>query len=435
MKRSLFVITGLLLAETVLLCLYLGELYGQQGQLGEVSLDWAVFWGGAGRDYPRGIVHLGGHLYVTGSTSSFGAGKEDVLLLKYTLDGGLVWNRTWGGKGYDMGRAIAATDESLYVVGITYPGERSAAVLLKHDLDGGLVWSRMWGADENAKGRGVAVDDEGFVYVAGYTLGIGSNATRSFLLKYRPDGDLMWNRTWGDTGSDYCWAVAVDDGVYVSGTSGVAELLHEIGDSPYEVKSEIYLTKFDLYGNEVWTHAWGKGIENNGLALSASKGRVYQAGSTLHANGSADVVLLEYDASGNLRSATICGGPYEECAWGMTKAGLHVYVVGHSFNPEPYCLRDALVSKFDLDGETVWSRTWGGMGSDTARSVSVVGDGVYVAGITYGVGGDGQAFLLKYTSPNDSGDPIAALMLSVAIIAVGALFWMVLVREILHYMK
>ena len=63
----------------------------------------------------------------------------------------------------------------------------------------------------------------------------------------------MWYRTWGDTGSDYCWAVAVDDGVYVSGTSGVTELLQEIGDSPYEVKSEVYLTKFDPYGNEVWT--------------------------------------------------------------------------------------------------------------------------------------------------------------------------------------
>jgi len=45
-----------------------------------------------------------------------------------------------------------------------------------------------------------------------------------------------------------------------------------------------------------------------------------------------------------------------------------------------------------------------------------------VAGIIYGVSGDGQAFLLKYTSPNDSGDPIAAFMLGVAIIAVGALF-------------
>ena len=120
LKRSLFVITGLLLAETVLLCLYLGELCGQQGQPGEVSLDWAVFWGGAGRDYPRGIVHLGGHLYVMGSTSSFGACREDVLLLKYTLDGGLVWSRTWGGMGSDTARSVSAAGSGVSVAGITY---------------------------------------------------------------------------------------------------------------------------------------------------------------------------------------------------------------------------------------------------------------------------------------------------------------------------
>jgi hypothetical protein len=83
---------------------------------------------------------------------------------------------------------------------------------------------------------------------------------------------------------------------------------------------------------------------------------------------------------------------------------------------------DVLLLKYTLDDGLIWSKTWGGMGSYTARSVSAARGGVYVAGIIYGVSGDGQAFLLKYTSPNDSRDPIAALMLSVAIIAVGALF-------------
>ena len=110
----------MLLAETVLLCLYLGELCSQQGQPGEVSLDWAVFWGGAGRDYPRGIVHHRGHLYVIGSTLSFGAGREDVLLLKYTLDDGLIWSRTWGGMGSDTARSVSAAGGGVYVTGIIY---------------------------------------------------------------------------------------------------------------------------------------------------------------------------------------------------------------------------------------------------------------------------------------------------------------------------
>jgi len=106
---------------------------------------------------------------------------------------------------------------------------------------------------------------------------------------------------------------------------------------------------------------------------------------------------------------------------GIVYLGGHLYVTGSTLSFGAGT-EDVLLLKYTLDGGLVWSRTWGGMGSDTARSVSAAGGGVSVAGITYGVSGDGQAFLLKYTSPNDSGDPIAAFMLGVAIIAVGALF-------------
>ena len=46
--------------------------------------DWSALWGGGGREYPRGITSYENHLYVTGSTSSFGAGKDGIFLLKYT---------------------------------------------------------------------------------------------------------------------------------------------------------------------------------------------------------------------------------------------------------------------------------------------------------------------------------------------------------------
>ncbi|KKK85569.1 hypothetical protein LCGC14_2771990, partial [marine sediment metagenome] len=36
-----------------------------------------------------------------GWTLSYGAGSEDVLLLKYNSSGNLLWNKTWGGSGYE----------------------------------------------------------------------------------------------------------------------------------------------------------------------------------------------------------------------------------------------------------------------------------------------------------------------------------------------
>ena len=87
--------------------------------------------------------------------------------------------------------------------------------------------------------------------------------------------------------------------------------------------------------------------------------------------------------------------------------------------------------KYDLDGRLIWSRTWGGMGLDIARSVAVVGDSVYVTGMTYGMGNDGQAFLLKYTSPNKSWNQMVDSLLIAAILAIGIILWMTMVREAL----
>jgi len=36
-----------------------------------------------------------GNLYLAGSTSSFGAGGSDALLLKYDSSGNVLWSKTW----------------------------------------------------------------------------------------------------------------------------------------------------------------------------------------------------------------------------------------------------------------------------------------------------------------------------------------------------
>jgi len=427
LRRGRLLISLLLLLEAALVGLYLKEHGATERRPNAVSFDWSVVWGGSGREYPRGITFYENHLYVTGSTSSFGAGKEDIFLLKYGMDGRLIWNRIWGGMGYDMGRGVTRGDDGVYVAGITYPNGSSKAVLLKYDSEGRLLWARRWGIKGSAIGRCVAVDDRGFVYVAGYVRGMKANGTKAFLLKYGSEGVLIWNRTWGETGADYCWAVAVDDAIYVSGTTGSRKGVQTVGVAAPRRRSEMFLAKFDFDGDVIWTRSWGTGAENYGLALSASNGLIYQVGFT-QKEADADVVLLGYDSSGNLRFSSLWGGRREDYAWGVARGGGFIYVVGHTFRTEPGSWADALIMKYTPDGGLLWNVTWGGFGSDLARSVIVEGDAVYVAGITYGVGNDGQAFLLRYTSPNASPNPLMTVIPPAAI-AVGLIIWMILILE------
>ncbi len=64
------------------------------------------------------------------------------------------------------------------------------------------VWAHSWGLPNNDQANAVAVDADGNTYVAGlYDMGSFSDAD-AILLKYSPDGTLLWAKTWGGDNAD-----------------------------------------------------------------------------------------------------------------------------------------------------------------------------------------------------------------------------------------
>jgi len=397
----------LILLDVALVGFYLKERSLSRGRPEEISLERCVLWGGGGRDYPRSITIHGNYLFVTGSTSSWGAGNEDVFLLKYSSQGDLIWNLTWGREGNDMGRDIAASDDGIFVGGITNQWDGTHSLLLKYDLDGRLVWSRIWRPlNEDAYGRAVAVDEGGSAYIVGYTRG---NVTRGFAVKYSMDGALIWDIIDGETGADYFWDIYADDSLYVSGSCS--------GEAGSGSATMITLSKLGLNGELEWKRRMGFDLDSVGLALTVREAAIYQVGFTSDTYGDSDVLMVINQDSGESRAGQ-WGGPGEDYAWGVASGGDYIYYVGHTYAEEPLSESDVLIAKCDLDGNIIWNVTWGGMGPDIARSVIINGDDVYVVGITPGRSFDGQAFLLWYNSPNRAFHPIRMYITMVGMVAI-----------------
>jgi len=57
----------------------------------------------------------GGYI-VAGGTKSFGAGSNDVYLIKTDTNGALLWTKTYGGVGIDYGHAVRQTADGGYIV-------------------------------------------------------------------------------------------------------------------------------------------------------------------------------------------------------------------------------------------------------------------------------------------------------------------------------
>jgi hypothetical protein len=310
------------------------------------KLRWSTTWGGTAGDQATSLVQTSdGGYAVTGITTSYGAGGEDMMLLKFDGTGNLSWNKTWGGTGTDEGRSVKQTKDGGYVVtGFTnsYGAGGYDMYLTKFDSTGNVTWSRTWGGTVDDRGDSVIQTADGGYAVTGTTGSYGAGGYDMFLAKYDGNGTLSWNKTWGGTGTEYGKSVVqtADGGYAVTGYT------NSYGAGSYDA----FLVKYDSAGNLIWNNTWGGtgSDQGNQIVLTSDGGYAVTGVTTSYGDTvNGDMLLIKYDSSGNV----------------------------------------------------TWSRTWGGTGQDYGNGLRQASDGGYaVTGYTDLGSGAGDMFLLKYDS-------------------------------------
>ena len=174
-----------------------------------------------------------GNVYVTGY--SCGSGTDfDYVTIKYHPNGDTAWVRRYNGPGNSADEAFAiAVDGSgnVYVTGVTnyegYSGTYADYATIKYSPDGDTIWVRTYNGDGNSIdwASAIAVDSSGNVYVTGVSYGYGGANYDYATIKYYPNGVVAWVREHNGRADsvDYALAIAVDDSnnVYVTGFTSV----------------------------------------------------------------------------------------------------------------------------------------------------------------------------------------------------------------------
>jgi len=173
-----------------------------------------------------GNVYVTGHIRYASGNIQF----DDIATVKYDSSGNRLWERIYSGPGnaYDYACAMAIDSSgNIYVTGFTYVDwwiDTSDYLTLKYFPNGDTAWVRRYNGPANLDdcARAIAVDKSGNVFVTGYTT-IDVNYTLYLTVKYYPDGEIAWTRTYFGPGvPNLPNAIAVDDSgnVYVTGESG-----------------------------------------------------------------------------------------------------------------------------------------------------------------------------------------------------------------------
>lgn len=279
-----------------------------------------------------------------------GAGTLVMVLLGVSVQASaqtssVTWTKEYGFSGFDVARAISADANNLYVLGgvtgalpgQTFHGGPDDVFLSTYDHAGNEVWTRQFGtADSDFPMAGQVGVDETGLYVAGFTTGTFPGETN----------------TGGEDG---------------------------------------FIRKYDFDGNVIWTDQFGTpGDEEEPNGLAVARESVIVVGDTIE--GSGDSFIRRYDTSGNLIWARTYGGPGTEAFIGVAADKTGIYVSGF-VTPLADLGGDwqALVLKYDFDGNIVWSHIFGTVAEDELEAVALNKDGVYVAGYTFGTLGDASA--------------------------------------------
>jgi hypothetical protein len=203
---------------------------------------WTKTYGGSGGDDGKSVEQTndGGYI-ITGSTSSFGNGSEDLYLIKTNSQGDTSWTKTYGGVNYDYGHSVQQTNDLGYIVtGMTGGIGGSYVWLIKTDSQGDTSWTKTYGDGNNDYGRSVEqTSDSGYV-IAGMTTSTSALSTDVYLIKTDSQGDTSWTCTYGGFGFQEGWSVkqTSDDGYIIAGFNIITNL-----------DDDLYLIKTDGCGN------------------------------------------------------------------------------------------------------------------------------------------------------------------------------------------
>jgi hypothetical protein len=252
---------------------------------------WDKRFGGNSNDFCYDVVATadGGCLLVgysqkdsgnTGDRTEASRGNDDYWVVRVDANGNKLWDKSFGGTGYDQCRAAVATPDGGFLLAgksqSSFGGDKTETTrgnydywAVRIDADGNKVWDKTFGGDADDDCYDVAVTADGGFLLAGYShqsSGLSDDRTEGsrggndyWAVKIDANGHKVWDRTFGGSSNDYCYDVvaALDGGFLLAGKSHQTSQLSGDRTEASRGGEDYWAVRVDADGNKLWDKTLG----------------------------------------------------------------------------------------------------------------------------------------------------------------------------------
>lgn len=202
------------------------------------NLIWGKNYGGGSNEYTASIIQLAdeGYLLVSGTESEdFDVSNnystddsEDIWVVRIDDEGGIIWEKNFGGSGEDSPENVLIIDEeNILICGRTTSSSHdfinqgiggNDGFVMQINIDGDVTWTNLLGGAEIERITAIAHSTDGIGYIfSGFSESSDGDVSENYgewdawLGKLSNSGELIWEQNYGGTEHDRAESIVVTE--------------------------------------------------------------------------------------------------------------------------------------------------------------------------------------------------------------------------------
>jgi hypothetical protein len=234
-----------------------------------------------------------------------------------------------------------------------------------------IQWEKTYGGEKQDLGNCVQQTTDGGYIIVGYTESFGAQFQDIYIIRTDANGNILWTKMYGGDRQEW--------GNSISQTTDGGYIVFGHTSSFGSGGGDFYLLRTDANGDTLWTKTYGGASSEFGTSAQPTfdGGYILTGMTSSYGAGGKDVWLVKTNANGDTSWTKTYGGANDEGSYSVQQTDDGGYIIGGYTKSYGSGREDIYAIKTDANGNVTWTKTYGGADQEWG-SISQISDGGYI---------------------------------------------------------